>query len=297
LKMLLFLTLLFLVSCTKHTTYSNVQQVDEEVHDPELDTCVLTSKTYTNVMSPDNPNWIGQLIIASPLTIGTNPSVGQIGFYVQSASYTGTSYVDLLIYDSLSNGNPGNLLYKVPNVDIGQFMINQVGCVPFMANFAIGKKLFVGFWTQGATPTKVIARQNAPGAQYYFNIQNLGSPNVGSPFPQYQIWNEQIMMGFSSSNPCANLTCGSCTLNSACVWCINSQSCISSASIPQCPSWTRNPGYCHVCAQFTSCLDCASPTYNCTWCMTNGQPSTCLRTAADGNCTTAITNPNFCNLF
>jgi len=260
------------------------------------DSCNLTYTTYTSISSPSDPVWIPKVIIVSQVVIGTNPVVSNIGFYVSSQNGGGDGYVDLLIYDS-NGSQPGTLLYKIPHININEFA-NGIGCVPFSATFTIGQRLFIGFWTYTGGASKSIAFQSGSGYQYYYNIQGLNSPNVGTPFPNPQIQSSyQILMGFTAGNPqaCNSLPCSGCTQNGGCVWCLNTQSCISTAGIPQCPSWTRNPAFCNACQQYKTCDSCANVANNCSWCETNGQPSVCMRTQDDGNCTSAITNPIFCS--
>jgi len=288
----------FLVNCffKQPTIISKKQPLsDHVIFEPSLDTCNLTYKTFNSVMLPDKPSWIPHLIIASPLVIGTNPTVSEIGFYIDTTGNVGTSYVDILIYDSKGNG-PGVLRHKITNVNLDPFPAGQISCIPFSNTFTIGETIYVGFWTYTGNANKVISRQYVNGAQYWYNTQGLQSPSIGSSFPTFFIASAQVLMGFVAGNTCTGLPCGGCTQNSGCVWCINSQSCISTAGIPQCPSWTRNPGFCHACQQFENCENCASLQYNCSWCETNGFPSVCLGRANDGNCTTAITDPKFCNL-
>jgi len=259
-----------------------------------MDTCNLTYRTYANVGVPSNTNWISQVIVVSPLTIGTNPVISQIGFYVEKALGNGDSRVDILIYNNINN-RPGSLLFKFTSVDLNTFTSYAIACLPYSPTFTIGETIYLGFWTYGNNGNKVIPNTGSIG-QYWYSNGGIPSPTVGSQFPNPQVWNSQLVMGLAVGNPCNNLPCSSCTQNTGCVWCLNSRACISTAGIPQCPSWTRNPAFCNACQQFTSCLSCANVTNQCSWCETNGFPSTCVSTPNDGNCTTAITNPQFCGI-
>jgi len=298
-RKMLWLSFFFLVNCIQHdgTERSILSSAQHKIQISEpLATCNLTYKTYNTIVSPDQPNWIGHLIIVSPLIIGSNPVVSELGFYVDATGFSAPSLVDILIYDSF-NGIPTVLKYKISNLDLSPFPPSQIACVPFSATFTIGQTIFIGFWTHQGDAAKVISRQTVTGAQYWYNVNNLPSPSIGSQFPSYNIWAEQLLMGFSVGNPCNGLSCSGCTQNSGCVWCLNSQSCISTAGIPQCPSWTRNPSVCNMCQQYGTCLTCASVQNQCSWCETNGKPSVCVSTPNDKDCTTAITNPGFCNMY
>jgi len=298
--LLLILVIAFLVDCRpaapgNRNDFPTI--ASREDNEEVADNCNLTYTTYSSISNPVHPSWMGRIIIVCPVIIGTNPVVDKLGFLVESAFANGDGFVDLLVYNATQSGSPGTLLYKVNHVDINSFASGEISCVPFSATFAIGQKVFLGFWTYSGSATKCIAYQGHSNSEYWYNIQGVNSPVVGSIFPSPQLYTAaQILMGFGASmNTCSGLPCGSCTQNSGCVWCLNSQTCISPSGIPQCPSWTRNPAFCNACPQYMTCQTCASVANQCSWCETNGKSSVCVSTPSDGNCTTAITNPGFCN--
>jgi len=291
--MLLYLSFFFLAFRFQATTFHR------EVNEPlENGICNLTYSTVVNVQFPGAPTWVSQLLIVSSLTIGSNPLISQLGFLIENTFDTGPSLIDILIYDSPSRSYPGTLRYKISSVNLGQFPNNQISCIDFSASFTVGQTLWIGFWTYQNDALKVVSRQSRLSGNPYYYILNQQSPSVGSLFPSSGGTDGyQLIMGLTvGSQSCANLPCGTCTGNSNCVWCLNSQQCIAESGIPMCPSWTRNPNLCHICGQYSTCTTCASVQYNCTWCETNGKPSSCISTPLDTNCTTAITNPIYCNM-
>jgi len=275
----------------------------QEVLTPDANaSCNVTYMTVPYVQNPGAPTWVTNLLILSSITIGSNPVISEIGFLAESTGSSSQSLMDVVIYDSPTRSYPGTVVAKLSQVNAASFTSNTWGCVPLnqTLTFTVGQTLWIGFWNYQGNPGQVVSRQSRlTGNPYYYTLGGP-SPSVGSTFPTgaYNSEPYQLVMGLTAgaSQQCTNITdCGQCTGNSNCVWCLNSQACIGSQQIPQCPSWTRNPNLCHICTQFNSCSSCASVEYNCTWCETNNLPSRCISTQSDGNCTTAITNPGFCN--
>jgi hypothetical protein len=299
-------TLLFLVCLgfcfagKQPSTSDNERQPVILPFNPELATCNVTYLTVPSVSGPIAPQWFGRDLILSSVNVPANTPLSNIGFYVGNADPNGNSNVDLLIYNSVQGGAyPGTLTNKFTSIDLATYPINQFGCLPINPplQFGVATTLWIGFWSYMSYPQNSIARQpNFSGNNYYYFV-GVNSPPLGQNFPSnaYNAEQYQLVMGLAAGTAsCSGSNCGNCTQNTNCVWCLNTDTCISTGMIPSCPSWTRNPNLCHACSLFNTCQTCASIQYNCSWCETMGKPSVCLRRALDGNCTTAITNPGFC---
>jgi len=265
-------------------------------------TCQPTYFTNSSGSGMDAPNWGSQLLIVSQLNVNSSP-LTSIAFFVTSrgpSSYP--SKTDILIYNSTQSNLPGFVIFKLTQVDLTTFTTGAFSCLPLPGDEL--KKLstgvyWVGFYTTQAAGSSVIGRvpTTGNGVNYNYKYISTGSPAVGNIFPSgFSSEYSQLVMGSDVSlTNCASLTCGSCTTNSECVWCLSSASCIASPQIPQCKSWTRNPSICDVCEQYKTCGLCVDEDH-CAWCLTDGQPSVCLQERNDGNCSTAITEPRFCSI-
>jgi len=299
---LVFFCLGFCFEGFQPATSANENSLRTVSFNPEesMATCNVTYLTVPSVQNAIAPQWFGRDLILSSVTVPANTPLSNIGFYVGNADPNGNSNVDLLIYTSVQGGSyPGTLINKFTMIDLSTYPTNQFGCLPINPplSYGVSTTLWIGFWSYASYPQNSIARQPKFSGNNYYYFVGVNSPPLGQNFPQnaYNAEQYQLVMGLASGGgTCTGSNCNTCTGNPNCVWCLNTDSCISTGMIPTCPSWTRNPNLCSLCSQFQTCLTCASVQNGCSWCETNGKPSVCLRTNLDANCTTAITNPGFC---
>jgi hypothetical protein len=269
-------------------------------HDPKVKlSCnpdVLTVP-YVNKTLLEAPEWNQNLLIVSSVTVPAGNNVSQVAFWKQNTSYVkAVNNIDFVIYNTTASGYPGTLLAAMYNVDITGYNNSQFSCVslPNSLSFPSTTKLWIGFRNYVLYPGSVIERQYFTTGDRYYYLNGVYTVPTNFPFGASNGENKQLVMGLIYGTACSSKDCDSCTApGSSCVWCLNSGSCIPQENIPTCPSWTRSPLKCHICHQYTNCSSCASVEYNCTWCEST-HPSVCLPTSKDLNCTTAITNPEFC---
>jgi len=257
------------------------------------------SAVSTNLTTSNFGSWVRPLLIVSPVYIASSLTVSAITFQNGfTRSYQGLFTVDLVIYAADSNQNPTTLLAVSKGVNMSNYATGSVwNCValtsPMSISVSAGSSLWVGFFLSSGSgyPAYGIQKVYASGQRDIYSLSATSIPNV---FPTYSTESNMVLIvGVSSASCPALSTCSACVPNSGCAWCLTSQTCIANSQTPSCPSFTHSPSFCNQCLSLTNCQTCASSS-TCAWCE---QPSgsSCVRIRDDSKCTTAITDPKYCN--
>jgi len=188
-------------------------------------------------------------------------------------------------------------------IDLNKYPVATYNCVPFNVNtllsFSYEHPLWIGFLHQYKSSSRAIKQQPAKGedrAYYYFTTLGSGDgPPQQFPLETARTEYHKILMGISvmTEKTCSGESCGNCTSREDCLWCLSSNSCLSTQMKKDCPSFTRDPTRCEPCSPYKSCSTCTRQR-GCTWC--ESETDYCVVSSKDGECTTAIGNRSLCEI-